>query len=242
VTVLGDAASPDVPVGTTVLLPLGAVEQHGPHLPVDTDARIATWLVGEATVVDPTLVAAPPLPYGASGEHEGPAGTVSIGTEALTTVLLEWGRSACRWAARVVVVNGHGGNLDALRRAVPQLRDEGREVCWFTPVVADGDAHAGHVETSLLLHLAPDVVHRDRIAPGDTRPLAELLDRLRREGVPAVSPSGILGDPTTATATAGAALAGRLRDQLTDALADVSVAPDGRLRCVPIALGAQVTS
>lgn len=239
-TVLGDAASPDVPVGATVLLPLGAVEQHGPHLPVDTDVRIATWLVDAAVTADASLVAAPALPYGASGEHEGPPGTVSIGTEALTTVLVEWGRSACRWAARVVVVNGHGGNLDALRRAVPQLRDEGRDVAWFTPAIADGDAHAGHVETSLLLRFAPHLVHHDRIAPGDTRPLTELLDQLRRDGVPTVSPSGVLGDPTTATAPLGASLAQQLRGQLTDALADAAVAPDGRLRCVPITLGAPV--
>jgi len=85
----------------TILIPLGSTEQHGPHLPLDTDTRIASS-VAEAVVNELTrgsrpddLLVAPAIAYGASGEHEGFPGTVSIGTEALKTVLVEYGRSAC---------------------------------------------------------------------------------------------------------------------------------------------------
>src|SRR3982750_1690980 len=94
-----------------VAVPIGSTEQHGPHLPLDTDTRVAIAVATRVTASDPALLVAPALAFGASGEHEGFAGTVSIGHEALNAVLVELGRSACRWAARLVFVNGHGGNL-----------------------------------------------------------------------------------------------------------------------------------
>ncbi len=112
---------PDVPRDDlTVAVPVGSFEQHGPHLPLDTDTRIATAVVRALAGV----AQAPAIAYGASGEHEGFAGTISIGTEALEALLVEYGRSACRWARRVVFVNGHGGNGPALveGRRTPSLR------------------------------------------------------------------------------------------------------------------------
>lgn len=200
---LGECASGHL-TGTapTLLVPVGSTEQHGPHLPLDTDTRIAT-AVTRRVAADLGHLSAPAIAYGASGEHQGFPGTVSIGTAALTAALVEYGRSACDWAARVVFVNGHGGNVDALRSATGLLREEGRDAGWCSCVAESGDAHAGHTETSLLLHLSPEVVHTDLLLPGNTEPLGELLPRLRRGGVAAVSESGVLGDPTTATAAAG---------------------------------------
>jgi mycofactocin system creatininase family protein len=200
---LGECTSAQV-CGTTptLIVPVGSTEQHGPHLPLDTDTRIATALAHEVAGQLGCLPA-PAIAYGASGEHQGFAGTVSIGTAALTTVLVEYGRSACEWAARVVFVNGHGGNVEALRSAVALLRSEGRDVAWLSGGADATDAHAGHTETSLLLHLWPGGVLLDRLAAGNTEPLAELMPRLRRGGIAAVSPSGVLGDPTTATAAEG---------------------------------------
>src|SRR5919205_473854 len=109
-----------------LLVPVGALEQHGPHLPLGTDTVVAATVAGRAG-----LPVTPPIAFGASGEHEGFAGTVSIGTEILAAVLVETGRSACRWARRLVFVNGHGGNLPALVAATTLLRDEGRDVGWF---------------------------------------------------------------------------------------------------------------
>lgn len=192
------------------MLPLGATEQHGAHLPTQTDTLLAT-ATAEALAADGVHVL-PALAYGASGEHQSFPGTVSTGTDALAQTLIELGRSVSTWATRFVVVNGHGGNLDALRRAVPLLRHEGRDAAWLPcrTSVDPADTHAGHAETSLMLHLHPDLVRMDRAAPGCTRPLAEILPALRDGGVAAVSPSGVLGDPTTATASDGR----RLWDEL----------------------------
>ncbi|WP_245159257.1 mycofactocin biosynthesis peptidyl-dipeptidase MftE, partial [Blastococcus sp. TF02A-35] len=204
----------EMPERPVLVVPLGAVEQHGPHLPLATDTRTAEAVARAAVPGIDGALLAPAVAYGASGEHEGFPGTVSIGTEALTTLLVELGRSAGRWAGRLLVVNGHGGNFFALRTAVPQLREEGRDVAWWPLAVPGGDAHAGRTETSLMLHVEPGVVHEERAQAGETAPLRELLPRMRAEGVRAVSPNGVLGDPAGASAAEGesllAALVGRL--------------------------------
>jgi mycofactocin precursor peptide peptidase len=208
----------------TLVVPVGAVEQHGPHLPLSTDGRVATAVATRLEEHDPTLVLAPALPYGASGEHEGFAGTVSIGHEALRSVLVELGRSACRWAGRLLFVNGHGGNVPTLAEAVGLLRYEGRDAAWV-PCAVPGDAHAGRTETSLMLALEPGLVGPAR-EPGATAPLAELLPALREHGVAGVSPNGILGDPRGAGAEEGR----RLLDAMVAgvAAAVTAWAPDPR--------------
>ena len=188
-----------------LIVPLGSTEQHGPHLPLDTDTRIAVAVasaVAERLAGDWLL--APPIGYGASGEHEGFPGTVSIGTAALQFLLVEFGRSACNWASKLVFVNGHGGNVDAVAAATSLLREEGRDVGWCSCSSVGADAHAGHTETSVLLHISPHDVWIDECVPGNDAPLPELMPRLRRGGVAAVSPGGVLGNPTTASAAEGA--------------------------------------
>ncbi|PRC47640.1 mycofactocin biosynthesis peptidyl-dipeptidase MftE, partial [Mycobacterium sp. ITM-2017-0098] len=110
---------------------------------------------------------------------------------------------ACRWASRVVFVNGHGGNVAALRKASALLRYEGRDVGWCSCVASNADAHAGHTETSVLLHISPSAVRQDEWLPGNRAPLSELMPEMLRGGVVAVSSLGVLGDPTTATAADG---------------------------------------
>lgn len=199
---LVDAVSPMVMRGGLVVVPVGSTEQHGPHLPLDTDTVIAAAV---ATELAPLLggVVAPPLAYGASGEHQSFAGTISIGSEVLTAVLVELGRSLSTWAAEVVLVNGHGGNLTAVRRAVEILRHEERLVRWTPCAVAGGDAHAGRTETSLMLHLDPARVRWREAVCGNTGPLTDLLPLMRADGVAAVSPNGVLGDPRQASASEG---------------------------------------
>jgi creatinine amidohydrolase len=227
---LAGAVWPDVPDSPLVVVPLGAVEQHGHHLPLATDTAVAGAVAEAAAGQLAGALLAPALAYGASGEHEGFPGTVSIGTEALTGLLVEYGRSACRWAGRVLIVNGHGGNLEALSAAGSVLRREDRDVAWFPCGFPDADAHAGRTETSLMLHVEPEGVRQDRAVAGDTTPIDRLLPRLRREGVRPVSPTGVLGDPAGASADEGAELLAELTGRLVAAVGGWSVDPAGRLR------------
>ncbi len=182
-----------------LLVPLGATEQHGPHLPLDTDSVIAErWALALADR-HPEAVVAPTLPYGSSGEHQTFPGTLSIGQEALETVVVELARSAASSFGAVVFVSGHAGNLAPLRRAVELLRSEGHSVGLLVPIVPGGDAHAGRTETSLMLHLDPEAVRVDRAEAGATDGLDAIIDRLRSGGVAAVSPNGVLGDPAGAS-------------------------------------------
>ncbi|UOY00687.1 mycofactocin biosynthesis peptidyl-dipeptidase MftE [Blastococcus sp. PRF04-17] len=226
---LGARAWPDVPAGAMVVVPLGSLEQHGHHLPLHSDTSVAC-AVAEAAVggFDGALLA-PALAYGASEDHEGFPGTISIGTEALTGLLVEYGRSAGRWAGRVLLVNGHAGNVGALRAAVTLLRSEGRDVAWFPCGVVGGDTHAGRTETSLMLHVEPEGVRNDRAVAGVTTPISRLLPRLRAEGLPAVSPTGVLGDPSGASPHEGAVLLAELAERLVVAGRSWRVDPTGRL-------------
>ncbi|HEX2212608.1 MAG TPA: mycofactocin biosynthesis peptidyl-dipeptidase MftE [Mycobacterium sp.] len=196
---------------TALLVPVGSTEQHGPHLPLDTDTRIAAAVA--RAVADELAgrdgsnwMVAPPIAYGASGEHEDFCGTVSIGTSALRLLLVEFGRSASRWVSRLVFINGHGGNVEALAAAAALLRYEGRDVAWCSCAVPGADAHAGHTETSVLLHLSPQDVRVDERVAGNGAPLRELMAEMRRGGIAAVSETGVLGDPTTATEADGAGI------------------------------------
>jgi creatinine amidohydrolase len=229
VTSLAGSVWPALPEAPVLVVPLGSVEQHGHHLPLGTDTSVACAVAEAAVGTLDDVLLAPALAYGASGEHEGFPGTISIGTAALTGLLVEYGRSACRWAGRVLIVNGHGGNVEALRTAVPLLRSEGRDVAWFPCGVPGGDAHAGRTETSLMLHVEPEWVLRERAVPGDTTPIPELLPRLRAEGVRAVSPTGVLGDPAGATAEDGAALLAAVVEHLVAAARTWHVDAAGRL-------------
>lgn len=196
-----------------LVLPLGSTEQHGPHLPLSTDTDIAVELCRRLAGVRRDVLVAPPLAYGASGEHAGFAGTLSIGREALELVLVELIRSATDTFKQVLIVSAHGGNADAARRAEKRLWAESRDVRVWMPR-ADGDAHAGRSETSLQLAVDPRRVRMDLAVAGDTRPLAELMPLLRATSIAAISPSGVLGDPTGATSDEGAETLSRLATDL----------------------------
>ncbi len=205
----------------TLLVPLGATEQHGPHLPTGTDTIIALrWAEAIANRLPDTLVA-PPLPYGSSGEHQAFAGTLSIGQDALRTILIELARSAAHRFRRVVFVSGHGGNAQPLREAVAQLQAEGHRAEGLLPVIEGADAHAGHTETSLLLWLESQSVRSDRLQVGNTRPLGELMGELRRGGLAAVTDNGILGDPRSASAELGERFFATLTNQAVAQLTEV---------------------
>jgi creatinine amidohydrolase len=203
--------------GSVLVVPLGTTEQHGPHLALGTDTFVARALCGVLARRRADVAVAPAMPYGSSGEHADFPGTLSIGQPALEAFVVELVRSADHFAG-VVLVSGHGGNAEPLTRAVAtSIRDGRRVLTWwpstdalrhlFDPEVLLTDAHAGRVETSIMLHLAPDLV-RDTPAPSGSspRPLPEIAAALRAPGVRAVSPTGVLGDPAGASADEGAAI------------------------------------
>jgi creatinine amidohydrolase len=203
--------------GLLLAVPLGATEQHGPHLPFGTDTTVAAALADRLAAARDDVVVAPAVPYGSSGEHAAFPGTLSIGGPALEMLLVELVRSADAFAG-VVLVSGHGGNAAPLRAAAARLGEEGRQVLAWAPAVPGGDAHAGRTETSLLLALDPGSVRAGAAEPGNTRPLAELLPTLQADGVAAVSANGVLGDPTGADAREGARLLDAMAAELLAAV------------------------
>ncbi len=195
------AAAAAVAEERVLLVPLGATEQHGPHLPLTTDTDIAVAVAERAARRLPALVA-PALAFGSSGEHEAFPGTLSIGSPAAQLVLVELARSATRHVPAVVFVSTHGGNRDALGAATALLRSEGRTVLGWSPGWS-GDLHAGRTETSLMLAISPERVRMETAEAGDRRPASVLIPIIRRDGVRAVSENGVLGDPTGASAAEG---------------------------------------
>jgi mycofactocin system creatininase family protein len=201
-----------------LVVPVGSLEQHGPHLPLDTDTRIAVAVARRACAGRPGVALAPPLPVGASGEHAAFPGTLSIGTDALASCLIELGRHASLHWPALALVNGHGGNATAVQTAAGQLRYEGRACLTWHAALPDSDAHAGWSETSLMLALAPDAVQLNAAERGDVRPLEQILPLLREQGVRAVSPNGVLGDPTGASPAEGQRLLADLVENLNATL------------------------
>jgi mycofactocin precursor peptide peptidase len=205
---LADCAWPEaarVAEGTILAVPIGSTEQHGPHLPLSTDTDIAVALVDGLASVRPDVLAAPALAYGSSGEHAAFDGTLSIGQDAVELVLVELVRSASATFERVLLVCAHGGNEAPLRRAERRLRNERRDVRAWLPRWS-GDAHAGRLETSLMLAIAPERVALEHAAAGAVAPIEQLMPRLVAAGVQAVTRNGVLGDPAGASAEEGRAL------------------------------------
>ena len=193
-----------------VLLTLGSWEQHGPHLPFDTDTIIINSVVTQAMhdsqINANEFMIAPTVAISASDEHTGFPGTLSTGTEALAQSVVAICRSAS-WSLGVCIVNGHGGNTDALARISSALTHEKiTHSIWSLPSYDGADMHAGHTETSVMLHVAPDKVQTDRIERGTVGDSSALVAQMRTSGVAGVSDNGVLGDPTTATKEHGFAV------------------------------------
>lgn len=213
--------SQEIEVGKKiVILPLGSWEQHGPHLPLDTDSVIISKVLDDALAHHPhagDFMRAPLLPITASDEHHGFSGGLSTGTEALVHSVVAICRSASTWATGVLIVNGHGGNYDALQRIASALAYENIvHALWSLPSYQGGDMHAGHTETSLMLHIARDSVRHDNII--NVSSPTPSVEQLRSRGVSGVSPTGIIGNPATATAQHGADVLAMYVQSLTSQL------------------------
>ena len=201
-----------------LVVPLGSLEQHGPHLPLDTDTRIAVALAEGLAARCAGVALAPPVAYGASGEHGAFPGTLVVGHEVLAGLLVELVRSARRSFTGVVLVSAHGGNEEALSLLEARSSAEGDDVLVWRLRIAGGDADAGRTETSLMLAVDPASVRLDLAEAGCTEPLEDLLPRLRTEGVRTVSSNGVLGDPAGASVEEGRVLLDSLVRDLAGAV------------------------
>lgn len=213
---------------TLMIQPVGAIEQHGPHLPLIVDAAISTAVVGQALHLLDAAVPAyalPPLYYGKSNEHEGFAGTISLSAETLRAVLMEMAQSLYRSGFRkLVLVNGHGGQPQVLELVARDLRHQFVDLLvfpmfvWGAPhdveaIVGTAEyeqgIHAGDVETSVMLALMPEQVemaHAVRELPVLFAPdsLLSLEGRLPVSWtMDDLSESGAVGDATVANADKG---------------------------------------
>ena len=209
-----------------LLLPLGSFEQHGPHLPLDTDTIIIDAVIAQALddsqINADLFMVAPTIAISASDEHAGFRGTLSTGSAALADSVVAICRSAS-WAQGVCIVNGHGGNTDALASISSALTYENiRHSMWSLPSYDGADMHAGHTETSVMLHVSPAKVRTDRIEAGSVGDASSLVAQMRTSGVVGVSANGILGDPTTATSEHGIAVMKLYSSRLATHLATLS--------------------
>lgn len=221
--VTGWATSADVARArpALALLPIGSFEQHGPHLPLWTDALIASTVAGRVGERLDAMVL-PTIPYGTSAEHRGLPGSVWLREETLASVVEDVVLSCARSVtSRVAILSGHGGNW-ILRPAVRAINTRHAEVSvglvpeavlWGE--VLAGDLHAGAVETSVVMHLDPASVGAppDDFVPDAPR---EALDLLSMEDL---TPDGVWGFPSKATAAAGADTVAQMAERVQRYLA-----------------------
>ncbi|MCG6911952.1 MAG: creatininase family protein [Deltaproteobacteria bacterium] len=207
----------------TALLPVGSIEQHGPHLPLDTDAYDANYLalrVAEACS-DPKPLVLPYIPYGVAYHHHGFKGTVSISNDVLAKLVYDIGMSASHNGInKLVIINAHGGNSPALNYAAQMInRDAHVFVCVDTGETSDvdiyalidtpNDVHAGEMETSTSLAVRPHLVNMSRARTEIPEFSSRYLDFTSIRGVSwyaytqKISNSGVMGDPTKASAEKG---------------------------------------
>ncbi len=236
---------------TVAVLPVAATEQHGPHLPLSTDAAINGGILQRAVELAPMdlpLLALPAYPVGLSPEHRDFPGTLSLSPETLLRLVIETAAGVVRSGLRkIVLFNSHGGQPQALEIAAQELRASHSMIAvvanswrlmrpgeFFPPGERESGIHAGAIETALMLHLQPGLVRRDKVANFPSS--ATALERDHPEMASAgrlqfawqaqdLNASGAVGDARLATAEAGKALVEQAARGLLALAADLSRLP-----------------
>jgi creatinine amidohydrolase len=207
----------------TAILPCGAIEQHGLHLPVDVDYYDAYYMalkVAEACK-DPKPFVLPPIPYGVSYHHSEFKGTICVSNNSLSALIYDIGMSlAHNGIKKIVMLNGHGDNAPTLKYAAQMInRDAKIFVCVETGETSDvdiydlvetqNDVHAGEIETSTTLAIRPELVDMSKAVDGSLNLDNEFLDFTSDRGVSwyvhtkKLSESGVMGNAKLATEEKG---------------------------------------
>lgn len=233
------------------LLPVAATEQHGPHLPLGTDAAINAGIVARVVDLVPMetpLVVLPMLPVGLSPEHRDFPGTLTLSAETLIRTVVEIGAGVARAGLRkLILFNSHGGQPAVLEIAAQELRATHamlavvanswrlmRPAEFFPAAEREAGIHAGANETSLILHLHPGLVRRDRIADFPSAARGHERDHPQLAGggrfkfawqSQDLNPTGAVGDARLASAEAGGALVEQAARELVALAADLSRMP-----------------
>lgn len=227
-----------------VVLSIGAVEQHGAHMPVMTDS-----LIGEAVLtktfeklpVQSNVWMIPPISYGKSNEHLGHAGTISLSATTLLSMLMDIAKSLKESGfRRLLLVNTHGGNKDLLLVAAREIRIATDLMVFFMAPGSESGAadfiseeehkygiHAGEVETSLILAIKQDWVAQDKLVKEIPNvqgyQFLTMEESIRFAWVMGdLSESGISGDATKGTVEKGELLLEQMADKLAQALQEIS--------------------
>jgi len=209
---------------TTVVVAVGSTEQHGPHLPTMTDTRIGDAMAHRVALKLGNALLARTIPVGVSEHHLAFGATISLKPETLKLIVRDYVDSLVRDGfRRIIFLPSHGGNFGPLAQAIEDAREAHPDVAitGYTDLfgitgllnrasatfgISEGEsgAHAGENETSLMMFLEPDLIARDRFAPGYVGPLGEKeVQVIFERGMPALTENGVIGDPRTASAEKG---------------------------------------
>jgi creatinine amidohydrolase len=228
-----------------IVLPVGSIEQHGPHLSCAVDSQISAGVIGHALARLPDAVPAyalAPITYGKSEEHIHFPGTITLTGPTLLAMMNEIGESVYRSGFRkLLLVNGHGGQPQVMEMCARELRIRHGDFVvvphftWRVPHVASKflsdkekrlAMHAGHAETALIMALAPDTVHMEHAVA--SYPPEFPSKTLSADGRPAAAwtardfgPSGVIGDPLPSKPEEGQAILDSLADSWAQAITEL---------------------
>ena len=221
----------------TVIIGVGSTEQHGPHLPTQTDALIADVIVNLIAQKLEYALQARTINVGCSDHHLPFSGTISLKKSTLKAIIIDYIESLQRHGfEKIVFIPTHGGNFNPIKEAVEQVQGKYPKVkiialtdlmkfvdaqdkiaASFNITIEEAGGHAGEVETSEVLFLAESLVKKERFQPGYLGILGkEEIDMLFEKGMPSLTDIGVLGDPTKASKEHGKIYIEKMVDFLTD--------------------------
>ena len=223
----------------TVVIGVGSTEQHGPHLPTQTDALIADGMVNLIVQKLKNALQAQTIKVGCSDHHLSFPGTISLNKSTLKAIAHDYISSLQKHGfEKIIFIPTHGGNFDPLKEVVEEAQNRYSKIkiIAFTDIIAfmevqdkiaaelnitaeEAGAHAGEAETSEVLALAEDLVKRERFQPGYVGKLGEKeVEMLYKEGMPSLTKTGVIGDPTKASKNNGKIYIEKMVEFLTESI------------------------